>query len=108
MTKPYCTILTTTSSETEGNALAEMLVTKKLAACVQIMPISSFYTWQGAIQKDSEVLLLIKTTSALYPQVEAFIIENHSYEIPEIIQVPITKGSPAYLAWMLENTLASN
>ena len=108
MTKPYCTILTTTSSEEEADALAEMLVTKKLAACVQIMPISSFYTWQGAVQKDSEILLLIKTTSALYPQVEAFIIENHSYGIPEIIQLPITKGSPAYLVWMLENTLASN
>lgn len=68
MTKPYSIILTTISSEAEAAGLAEMLVAEKLAACVQIMPISSIYTWQGAIQKDSEFLLLIKTTSDLYPR----------------------------------------
>jgi periplasmic divalent cation tolerance protein len=105
MTKPYCIILTTASSEAEGNALAEILVTKKLAACVQIMPISSFYTWQGALQKDDEYLLLIKTASELYQQVELIILENHSYEIPEIILLPISEGFPPYFSWIKENTL---
>ncbi len=105
MNHPFCIILTTTASQEEAERLAEMLVTQKLAACVQILPTSSVYTWQGKVQRDAEILLLIKTTTALYLQVEDAILANHSYEIPEIIQVPVEQGFNRYLDWVKENTL---
>lgn len=103
MTTSFCVILTT-SSKDEAERLAEMLVSRKLAACVQIVNIASTYMWQGKITKEAEFLLLIKTTAHLYPAVETAIMENHSYEVPEIIQIPITRGLPAYLTWVGENT----
>jgi periplasmic divalent cation tolerance protein len=81
-----------------------MLVTRRVAACVQITGISSVYRWQGELHKDAEFLLLIKTVPARYEDVQAAILENHSYEVPEIVQLPIQNGLPAYLDWILENT----
>lgn len=104
MNPQFCIILTTAGSQEEAERLAEMLVNQRLAACVQLQPISSFYSWQGKIQRDAELLLLIKTITALYPQVEAAILANHSYEIPEIIQVPVEQGFSRYLDWVKENT----
>ncbi len=99
----YCVILTTAGSQAEAQALAAMLVTRRLAACVQITGISSYYTWKGAVTNEAEYLLLIKTAARLYPAVEAAIVENHSYEIPEIIQLPIQQGFERYLTWVEEN-----
>lgn len=104
MTKSYDIILTTTGSKEEADRLAEMLVSRQLAACVQVINIGSTYMWQGKITQEAEFLLLIKTASHLYSEVEKIIVENHSYEIPEIIQIPIGQGLPAYLAWIDENT----
>ncbi len=104
MTKSYDIILTTTGSKEEADRLAEMLVSRQLAACVQVINIGSTYMWQGKITQEAEFLLLIKTASHLYSEVEKIIVENHSYEIPEIIQIPIVQGLPAYLAWIDENT----
>ncbi len=104
MTKSYDIILTTTGSKEETDRLAEMLVSRQLAACVQVINIGSTYMWQGKITQEAEFLLLIKTASHLYSEVEKIIVENHSYEIPEIIQIPIVQGLPAYLAWIDENT----
>jgi periplasmic divalent cation tolerance protein len=104
MTDQYCMILTTTGSQEEANLIAELLVTRKLAACVQMTKITSCYVWEGKVNKDSEYLLLIKTAAHLYPEVEATIVENHSYEIPEIIQLSITRGLDRYLGWIDENT----
>ena len=107
MATTYCMVITTTVSPEEAEKLARLLVTDKLAACVQIMPISSYYTWQNALQKDAEYLLMIKSVSQNFHQIEAMIHENHSYEIPEIIQIPITQGSASYLNWLDKNTRPS-
>jgi len=101
----YCLITTTTDSQAEADRLAEMLVSEGLAACVQITPIRSVYTWQGALQKDEEWLLLIKTRAVLYPKIEVALQEQHSYDTPEIICMPITGGAAAYLAWVDETTI---
>nr|NJM03535.1 divalent-cation tolerance protein CutA [Desulfobacula sp.] len=100
----YCIILTTCPSEEEARALALKLVQEKLAACVQLSAVTSFYTWKGATHQEPEIRLLIKTRTGLYPAVETFIRQNHSYEIPEIVQIPVAGGSDAYIGWMDENT----
>ena len=100
----YCIILTTCPSEQEAKTLASELMEKKLAACVQLSPITSYYTWKGALHTDPEVRLVIKTRECLYESVEHFIKHHHSYEVPQIVQVPITDGSDEYLDWIDEHT----
>ena len=78
----------------------------KLAACAQIHPVTSIYSWQGQIHTDPESRVIIKTRETLYPEVEAFIRAHHSYDVPQVVKVPITGGLPAYLAWIDENTPA--
>lgn len=104
MSADYCLILTTAGSQAEAERLAELLVSQRLAACVQVIPISSTYRWQGQVHKEAEFLLLVKTRLALYAQVEAAILANHSYELPEVLQIPITAGLGRYLGWIDENT----
>lgn len=106
MTSPdsACVVLTTTSSREDARTLAGKLVENRLAACVQLMPIESVYSWKGAVQSDNEILLLIKTRRELYAALEAFIRQMHSYEVPEIIQLPVDAGSDAYLRWMASVT----
>ena len=104
MSNEYSVIITTTSSQLEANHLSEVLVREKLAACVQSLPITSTYTWEGQLTRDSEWLLLIKTRSEKYRQVEEIILTHHSYDTPEIIQLPVDAGNPGYLAWIDENT----
>jgi len=99
-----CVVLTTTSSREEARRLAGSLVENRLAACVQLLPIESVYSWQGAVQSDDEILLLIKTRRELYAALEAFIKQLHSYEVPEIIQLPVEVGSDAYLSWIASVT----
>ena len=85
--------------------MAGLLVSGKLAACVQLVPgLESHYRWKGKKETAKEVLLIIKTRSALYKKVEAAILKKHSYEVPEIICLPITKGSEAYLSWLTKET----
>jgi len=100
----YGVILTTSSSEEEAAQIAAGLVEARLAACVQQTPIRSTYRWEGKVVKDEELLLLIKTRTALFPQVEAWIRSHHSYDVPEIIMLPVVEGSEAYLAWIEEET----
>ncbi len=84
-----------------ADQLAETLVREHLAACVtQIPGAQSIYFWQGQIQRDAEVLLLIKTMEDRYPALEARIQALHPYEVPEILAVPILQGLPAYLQWV--------
>jgi periplasmic divalent cation tolerance protein len=101
---PYCMVLTTTDSEAHAEALAQQIVQARLGACVQVQSIRSFYVWKGQAHREPEYLLMIKSRSALYPQLQAFIREHHSYETPEIVQLPITAGLPDYLAWIADNT----
>jgi periplasmic divalent cation tolerance protein len=104
MTEEYCVILTTVGDKDEADRLAEMLVSRKLAACVQITPVSSVYTWKGALQKEPEHLLLIKTAARRFDDVEAAIRQDHSYELPEIVRLPIDAGLAPYLDWISQST----
>lgn len=99
----YIQISTTAASEEEANAIARLLVEKRLAACVQVIgPITSHYRWQGKIETAGEYLCLAKSTAALYPEIEEAIQATHSYEVPEIIAIPCLAGSKEYLAWLAE------
>jgi periplasmic divalent cation tolerance protein len=94
-------VLTTVEKMEDGERLAGLLIESELAACVQILPpMTSIYRWQGAVERASEVLLLIKTTRAAYPRLETTIKENHPYQTPEIIALPIEAGSAEYLGWL--------
>ncbi len=106
MKNKYCIIMTTFSDKAVGQGIIDGLIKNRLAACIQAIEVNSFYHWKGAVNNDKEVLLFIKTKSSLYDEVESFIRKNHSYELPEIIKVPIEKGLPAYLDWI--NTECKN
>jgi uncharacterized protein involved in tolerance to divalent cations len=96
----YVTVLTTTASDDEAEAIAEALVAGELAACVQILPIRSRYLWEGAVRREPEQLLLIKTRAALFETVRAKIRTLHAYDTPEIVALPIVAGDTDYLAWL--------
>ncbi len=84
-----------------AEALAEMLVREKLAACVNILPgARSVYEWKGKIEKEEEVVLLIKSRADRLQTLEERLLLEHPYELPELIAVPIEKGSAAYLSWI--------
>ncbi len=100
----YCMILVTCSNESDARQLASDLVKSKMAACVQIHPVTSIYTWEDQVHTDPEFRLMIKTKSSIYSAVEAFILEHHDYEVPQIVQVPIEAGLTAYLSWIDDNT----
>ncbi len=94
-------VLTTTPNTEEAETLARKIVAEKLAACVQVLPpMTSFYFWEGAIQKDAEHLLLIKTLPEKFDELEKFIQTNHSYDTPEIVAISSAEVSQDYLAWM--------
>jgi periplasmic divalent cation tolerance protein len=78
-------------------------VEAKLAACVNVLPrIASHYRWQGKIERASESLLVCKTRAALLRKLEAFVVKNHPYDVPEIIALPVVFGRKAYLDWLAE------
>ena len=94
-------VLTTIPDREEAETLAEKLVSEKLAACVQVLPqMRSIYFWQGEVKKDDECLLLIKTLAEKYDAVEAFIRNNHSYSVPEIVALNAEKVFDGYLDWL--------
>lgn len=96
-----CTVPDRESGERIGHALVEA----RLAACVNLVPnLTSIYRWQGAVQQDSECLLLIKTTTTRFAALAERLRSLHPYDVPEIIALPITQGLPAYLNWITENT----
>jgi periplasmic divalent cation tolerance protein len=99
--KSYIQISTTTKTKKEAQKIAHYLVEQKLAACVQITgPIESTYRWRGTVETAKEWLCLIKTRDDLFNKVQTAIKKLHSYETPEIIAIPIVKGSKEYLNWM--------
>ncbi len=102
METKYCVIMTTYSDESVGKKIIDSLLEKKLAACVQVQEINSFFSWKNEINKEKEYLLLIKTKHLLYDKIEQCIKENHSYEVPEIIELPIINGSKSYCNWIEE------
>jgi periplasmic divalent cation tolerance protein len=101
-------ILSTAGSREEADRLANALVERRLAACVNVLgPIASVYRWQGKVERAEEFLLLIKTTSARFAQVSAAIKELHSYELPECVELTVSGGSEAYLQWIAESVKPS-
>jgi len=103
----YLLILTTCPDIPAAERIASELVDKSLAACVQLLPgMKSFFRWQGKVENADEILLLIKTVTEKYTEIENIINSLHSYEVPEIIAVPITTGLRDYLSWIDDNTKA--
>jgi periplasmic divalent cation tolerance protein len=94
-------VMTTTNTQKEAKTLAGLLVENGFAACVQIIPkINSIYVWQGKIHDDQEYLLLIKTLDDKLPKLRKAIEDNHSYEVPEFLVLPVAGASQDYLEWM--------
>ncbi len=102
-------VFMTAANGEEAARLADMLVGAHLAACVQILPeIESVYRWQGKIERQSEVLILVKTTMSKFEELEREVRALHSYDTPEIIGVPVTAGSAPYLEWLMQSAQASS
>ncbi len=94
-------VLSTCATGDEAETLARLLLDRRLAACVSVIPaVRSFYHWKGAIESASECLLLIKTSRTLFADLCETLREAHSYEVPEAVAVPIVEGSAIYLDWM--------
>jgi len=97
----YLLVLSTVPTLQEARKLAHFLLEKRLATCVNITsPVESHYWWKHKKERSKEYLLLIKTVAEKFRKLEKVIRENHSYEVPEIIGIPIQKGSAKYLAWI--------
>lgn len=103
--EPLLLVITNLPDQDSARRMAEMLVAGRLAACVNVLaPCTSIYRWQGRIESTQEIPLLIKTPASCYGKVEAAIRQQHPYELPEIIAVPISAGLPEYLAWAAAET----
>ena len=96
----YIQVITTVDDPKSAEKIAEFVVEKKLAACVQITRCDSIYRWQGTIEKAKEFICVMKTSIHLYPELEEEIQKIHPYDVPEILASPVLYGSKAYLDWM--------
>ena len=97
-------VFITAPTRGEARALADKLVETKLAACVQILPeMESVYRWQGKVERQTEYLLLAKTTADRFAELETQVRAIHSYDTPEIVSFPLTESSPDYLRWLQES-----
>jgi periplasmic divalent cation tolerance protein len=104
--KSYIQVTTTTETKEQAEKIAQYLVETRLAACVQISgPITSIYRWKGKVENTQEWLCLIKTRKELFNKVETAIKKLHPYETPEIVAVPIVKGTKEYLRWLDDELL---
>lgn len=97
-------VVTTVATREEARAIAESLVSRRLAACAQLAPIESLFFWDGALQDAAEVRLLLKTTADRYDAVEQAIRELHPYELPAIHAVALDRVHAAYAAWIVDNS----
>ena len=100
MNHAYRVVLTTTNSKGNVNAIVDSVLAKRLAACIQVLPIESHYLWQGRVNNDHEFLLLLKAKAADYTALEAAIRSVHAYEIPEVVSLKVEDGSSEYLDWI--------
>jgi len=106
MAKPvYLVVFITTSSYDEARKIASALVDQRKAACVNIVPkVNSLFRWKGKIEEAEESLMVVKTRAELFTDVVSTVKSIHSYEVPEIIALPIIEGNADYLAWLKEET----
>ena len=101
----FVVILVTAPSADDAARIGRALVEERLAACANVVgPIRSIYRWQGAVEEADESLMLVKARASDVDRVTARVRELHTYDVPEIIALPIRGGSPAYLAWLAEST----
>ena len=100
MESKFSVVITTTATKAEAEKLARLLLSQQLAACIQVIQIASYYTWNEGVNVDDEQMLFIKCPTVNFSAIELCIKANHSYEIPELIQLPIEAGSAEYLQWI--------
>jgi periplasmic divalent cation tolerance protein len=100
----YCVVMTTVGSDDEARALCRSLVEGGLVACAQRVPIESLYRWEGELVEDRETLVLLKTRRARSAELMAALPAQHPYDVPEVIELPVTGGWPPYLRWVDEQT----
>ncbi len=99
----YIQIVTTVENEDDAKKIAELLVKRRLAACVQIVaPVTSYVRWDGKIDTAGEYQVIIKTPTDLCPELKAVLTEAHPYDVPEILAIPILAGGEGYLNWLSE------
>ena len=97
-------VMSTAGSEDEGARIAKSLLERKLCACINLIPkVRSFYRWEGAIQDDAEVLLIMKTTKEKLQALSDHLAEKHSYDVPEVLAVSVDRGRASYLEWLAES-----
>lgn len=97
-------VLMTTATREEAEKITHSLLEKKLIACANIVgPVSSLFWWKEKINRENEFLVLMKTSAVLFEKLATSIKQMHSYEVPEILAVPITKGEPSYLEWLSDS-----
>jgi len=94
--------MTTYKSKEVGERIITILLEKKLVACIQEQEIKSHYVWEGKVEHESETLLMMKSKEEHFEAIEACIEELHEYDVPELVMIPIIKGSEKYLKWMDE------
>jgi periplasmic divalent cation tolerance protein len=99
----FAVVTTACVDENEAGKIATVLLSRKLAACVQMFPIDSRYVWKGKLCADREILLVIKCLRGDYSDIERAILDNHSYELPEILLMPVDGGYGKYLDWIDDN-----
>jgi periplasmic divalent cation tolerance protein len=105
MSAEFVVVLVTTASAEEGARLGRTLVEERLAACANVVgPIRSIYRWQGAVEEADEHLVLLKARGTDVPTLEARVRALHSYDVPEVLALPVTAGSAPYLAWLADAT----
>jgi periplasmic divalent cation tolerance protein len=103
--RAHIVVFITTATAEEAQRIANILVSSRKAACVNIVPqVHSIFRWQGKMDSAHEVLLIVKTREALLDDLIGLIKQNHSYEMPEIIALPIVGGNPDYLQWLYDET----
>jgi len=98
-------VLVTASSEEEATALGRSLIGQHLAACVNVLPkVQSIFQWEGKTSEEEEYLMVVKTRKSLFQDVEKTILADHSYDVPEIIALPIVAGYQPYMSWIHDMT----
>ena len=103
MNSEYIIVLVTTANKAEAEKIAQSLLKERLIACANILnPVTSFFFWSGKIDKAEECLMVMKSRRDLFAELAECLKGLHSYEVPEVLAIPIVEGSAAYLAWMGE------
>jgi periplasmic divalent cation tolerance protein len=102
---PDVLVVLVTCPPGNAQALADTLVEQRVAACVNIVPgLQSVYRWKGEVERESESLLVVKTTGDRFEALKRAVLEHHPYELPEVVAIPVEKGHTPYLEWVVEST----